>query len=189
MSEDHDHEVVEKGPDPMGQAGNDSSQDKAHEAGAAGQAGPIPGSNQAGPEAQGPEGQSGKEGPAPPVFASEIHLSDYATSDAEAEGPPMYAETDLAEAGSGLHIKVELIRESDRIISAKAELDLTRKARLEIPGDWPDLRQDMPEALWMEIGRQELPYGLEQTLAFSLEQAIKTALEEVLGVELEMGGN
>ena len=186
-----DHETVEEGPDPLDQEqDNNVPQAEAHEAGAAQNEETAPNSDQAGAEAGATEMQGGEQGPPQPRPRGDIHLSDYENLDAQAEAPPIYAEsgTDLIE-GAGLHIKVELNRESDRIVSARAGLDLTRKARLEIPTDWPDLPQDLPEALWLELGVHELPYDLEQMLAVSLESAIKTALEEVLGVELEMGGD
>ncbi|MEW5723916.1 MAG: hypothetical protein AB1896_12460 [Thermodesulfobacteriota bacterium] len=86
-----------------------------------------------------------------------------------------------------LRVRVDLTRESDRSLKAWATVDVMRKARLELPEDWPDLPSDLPEEMVIELDQGDLGINLEILVGLALDNALKAAFEELFGVDLEMG--
>ena len=89
---------------------------------------------------------------------------------------------------NSLSVRVELTRESPRTLAAKAQLDLARKVRMDLPAGWPDLDENLPPEMWIEIDCSGLDPNLERHLDVVLKQALKSVLESILGVELDLGG-
>lgn len=75
-----------------------------------------------------------------------------------------------------LPIRLELVKESDQSLYARAYVDVIRKIRIEMPENLPE---ELPEDMALEMPL-EAPINIEGYLRDILDHALRSALEDLL---------